>query len=254
MIVVYDGMNIIRIFLEEQNRSLRDIVNDQFNQHPGNVVIWTWEGINGNELRRKLYPKYKLNRSGRNYDNIIPQVNLFRSILELCPVIQVAVNGFEGDDVIANLVTKYREDMPVKLMSTDKDLRQLHHPNVTFFSTPKDQIPDTYLRLFKTLVGDSSDNIKGIPGFGEKAFHNIPELVKDSLIVAFDQGNFDVFKPEMGFKEKHLEWINLNIQEIKTMWDITGFFPISDEQIASGTKVGIPLREQAMEILEKFLL
>src|SRR5262249_48241540 len=95
------------------------------------------------------------------------------------PVVEVA--GWEADDVIASAVEAARSrDMDVHIVSNDKDLRQLLGPRVKIYHVRKEQFmgeaelladwgvrPDQVID-FQSLVGDSVDNVPGVPLIGPK--------------------------------------------------------------------------------------
>lgn len=131
-------------------------------------------------FRRERYAEYKANRD-RPPEDLVAQIpHIIRSVD--CFGIPKFENGrFEADDVIATLAKKAVADgYDVEIITGDKDLMQLVNPNVNLYDTMKDkrideagvlekfgvrpdQIPD-----FLGLMGDSSDNIPGVSGIGEK--------------------------------------------------------------------------------------
>src|ERR1051325_1914806 len=118
-------------------------------------------------------------------DLLAEQFPYFRPIVEAFGYRNLEFEGWEADDVIATLATRADEaGIKTCVVSTDRDAFQLVSPNVTLMMTPRgvadvnvytpervsarygirpDQIPD-----FIGLKGDSSDNIPGIPGIGDK--------------------------------------------------------------------------------------
>jgi DNA polymerase-1 len=103
-------------------------------------------------------------------------------------------DGVEADDCIASLALKYRDDRSVVILGSDKDLKQCLHENVLLWNpagrqesvtTLADFTAETGLSPaqwpdFQAVIGDSSDNIPGIPGVGpktaEKIFADYPTL------------------------------------------------------------------------------
>ncbi|MGC9324373.1 MAG: DNA polymerase I [Desulfomonilia bacterium] len=94
------------------------------------------------------------------------------------PVVQR--EGFEADDIIATLARRSPPDTHVIIVSGDKDLMQLVNESVTVWDTLKDKLYDRdgvrekfgvypeYIADLLAIMGDSSDNIPGIPGIGQK--------------------------------------------------------------------------------------
>ncbi len=133
-------------------------------------------------FRSKIYPQYKANREVTPED-FRPQVERCLQLLEQMHVPVISEEGVEADDVIASLVKRLQKDEPdlrIRIVSRDKDLTQLITDRVEMFDAMKDQVvtPDV---IFKTegvqpehvadilaLMGDTSDNIPGVPGIGPK--------------------------------------------------------------------------------------
>jgi 5'-3' exonuclease len=100
-----------------------------------------------------------------------------QDILPLVGVRQVKIKGREGDDVIALICGTASNSILV--VTEDKDMLQLVSPSVHVYRPMKEQricvenfeteikVPYSYFLLWKALIGDDSDNIKGIPKVGE---------------------------------------------------------------------------------------
>lgn len=155
-------------------------------------VIVVWDGKDGSRKRRSMYSGYKEGRKprvNRTFDFDTPEqskVNMqaqyakVRQLLELLGVMQVEVEGCEADDVIAYLCQFTYHDTDKVILSTDRDFYQLIDAHTIIYSASKKiyltgaflketvgVIPGNYV-FVKALMGDGSDNIKGIKGIGEK--------------------------------------------------------------------------------------
>ena len=133
-------------------------------------------------FRNEIYADYKANREAAP-DDFHPQVERCIEIIEEMAIPLFGQAGVEADDVIATIVKKMQRDHPdidVKIVSRDKDLTQLLAPRVQLIDVHKDA-PVTTEDVFKVpgvepsqvgdvlaLMGDSSDNIPGVPGIGPK--------------------------------------------------------------------------------------
>ena len=133
-------------------------------------------------FRTELYPDYKANRDAAPED-LPPQVTRCLELLELMGVPVLGVPGMEADDVIATIVKEMDgtdPDLHIRILSRDKDLTQVLRPGVELFDIHKD-MSVTPEDVFKTegvepchvvdilaLMGDSVDNIPGVPGIGPK--------------------------------------------------------------------------------------
>jgi len=146
------------------------------------VVVWD-AGYTG---RKEIYPDYKAQRSTRP-DLLKEQWPHLAPLVDAFGYRNLAVKGYEADDVIASIVEKARgaqPPVPVMVVTGDRDAYQLVGDGVRIMTTsrgitdtrvydrqgvedrygiPPEAIPD-----FIGLKGDTSDNIPGVPGIGEK--------------------------------------------------------------------------------------
>ncbi len=131
-------------------------------------------------FRHEMYTEYKANR-GACPEDLIPQMPYFRKIVEAFGIASLEKAGFEADDIIGTLVERFKSDeREIVVVSGDKDLTQLVAPGICVwdamrdiryttekveekFGVRPDQIVD-----YLALRGDSSDNIPGVKGVGEK--------------------------------------------------------------------------------------
>jgi len=157
-----------------------------FTEYGNNPTIVCWD--RGTSGRKELDPRYKANRPSKP-DLLREQWPHFAPIVEAFGWHNVQVEGFEADDVIASLAEIARtapSPVPVVIVTGDRDSFQLIDPegHVTVMATARgitetkfydyegvierygiapELIPDFY-----GLKGDSSDNIPGVPGIGDK--------------------------------------------------------------------------------------
>jgi len=135
-------------------------------------------------FRKELYPEYKATRVSAP-DIFRSQIPLIEEVLEAMEMPQVSVAGFEADDIIATLAKEGRElGYDVVVVTGDRDAFQLAADDLTILytlrgitdtvhATPQwlkekyDVTPDRYVE-YASLRGDSSDNLPGVPGVGEK--------------------------------------------------------------------------------------
>lgn len=143
-----------------------------------NQLIFVVEGKMSKSRRKAIYDGYKEGRGSRppeSYDafNRCKEelVNTFRNVGAQA----VSQDGVEADDVIAYLARNLEGEKVI--LSNDGDLSVLLNENVSQWrngrlltENPYGPFPSKFTTVYKALVGDSSDNIKGAPGFGEKAF------------------------------------------------------------------------------------
>ena len=131
-------------------------------------------------FRRALYPAYKAQRDAVPTD-LLPQLPYIRKILAALNIPAVESPGFEADDVIATLARFYAaQGIEVTIVSGDKDLLQIVSDRISLLDTMKGKrsgpqevrdrfgVPPELVADVLGLAGDTSDNIPGVPGIGEK--------------------------------------------------------------------------------------
>jgi DNA polymerase-1 len=131
-------------------------------------------------FRRKSYPNYKATRPKPPAD-LLSQIRRCREIVEAYRLPVFAQDGWEADDVIFSLVKTAQElAWYTVVVSSDKDLFQLVAPDVLCWDTMRDRVFGVeevqqrfgvrvaQLRDYFGLIGDSSDNIPGVPSVGPK--------------------------------------------------------------------------------------
>ena len=142
-------------------------------------------------FRKDLYNAYKANRSEPPED-LVPQFGLIREATRAFNLPCIETEGFEADDIIATYARQAEAiGADVTIISSDKDLMQLVTPNVHMYDSMKDKqigIPDVVEKWgvtpdkmidLQAMVGDSVDNVPGIPGIGPKTAAQLLEEFGD---------------------------------------------------------------------------
>ncbi|KPK52151.1 MAG: hypothetical protein AMJ63_10280 [Myxococcales bacterium SG8_38_1] len=131
-------------------------------------------------FRKDLFEAYKANRPPAPPD-LQQQMLRVREIVDAWGMSPLEAPGFEADDIIATLVREAREEgLQVVIVSADKDLLQLVGEDVVMYDTMRDKVfgPEetreklgvepSQVRDLLSLMGDSSDNVPGVPSVGQK--------------------------------------------------------------------------------------
>src|SRR5690554_344070 len=134
----------------------------------------------GKTFRNDMYEAYKANRPPMP-DDLRSQIEPLHAIIKAMGLPLVVVDGVEADDVIGTLAVQAAEEGRHTLISTgDKDMAQLVNDQVTLINTMTntvlqgEQVEEKFgvrpeqIIDYLALMGDSSDNIPGLPGVGEK--------------------------------------------------------------------------------------
>jgi DNA polymerase I len=148
---------------------------------PAGVVVAWDAGMSG---REKVYDLYKAQRPSRP-DLLAEQWPHLMPLIEAFGYTNVRVEGYEADDVIGSLVHRAREQgIPVMVVSGDRDVYQLVGHGVRVMTTSRGVtdtkiydregvierygVPPELVTDLIGLKGDTSDNIPGVPGIGDK--------------------------------------------------------------------------------------
>ena len=131
-------------------------------------------------FRNKLYPDYKAHRPDAPAD-LIPQFGLIREAVRAFDLPSLEQLGYEADDLIATYVREACEaGARATIVSSDKDLMQLVNDRVVMYDTMKERrigpaevmekfgVPPDKVIEVQALIGDSTDNVPGVPGIGVK--------------------------------------------------------------------------------------
>ena len=147
-------------------------------KQPGHVAVIF--DSKGPTFRKELYSEYKANRAAMP-DDLVPQIPLIKEVVKGFNLPALEKPGFEADDIIATLAKRYvAEGYQVTVVTGDKDLMQIVSDDVQLLDTMKGKVsrreevierfgvpPEQVLDILG-LAGDTSDNIPGVPGIGEK--------------------------------------------------------------------------------------
>ena len=148
---------------------------------PQSIIVCWDDGIP--EFRRILVPEYKAGRHDNDdlllYEDFLRQMRELTAILPVMGIASVIRPGVEADDLMAHAARMALSQRPI-IVTSDKDLLQCVNDYISVYSPMQDIIytPDLVLETFgvkphnitewRALQGDSSDNIPGVVGIGEK--------------------------------------------------------------------------------------
>ncbi len=131
-------------------------------------------------FRTELYPQYKANREAMP-DDLRLQIGPIKGIVAAFTIPCLELEGFEADDIIGTIAQECEaRGVAVVVVTGDKDLMQIVTENITLLDTMKEKrsgVAEVVERFgvgphlvvdILGLAGDSSDNIPGVPGIGEK--------------------------------------------------------------------------------------
>lgn len=158
-------------------RSIQKIIKDFSPSH----LICVFDGKNNTSSREKIYPEYKAHRDGMPND-LGQQLQEALLFCEYAGIPYLSIDNVEADDIIASIAKwAERKRCDTFLCSSDKDLCQLISPYIKIIHIHKENlivdtekivemygVRPTQMVDYLALVGDTSDNIPGVDGFGPK--------------------------------------------------------------------------------------
>ena len=195
--------------------------------------------------RHKLYEGYKATRKGMP-NELAEQMPILKEILELMHITIIEKEGYEGDDILGTLAKEgEKAGLDVTIVSGDRDTFQLASSKISI-RIPHTKVGKTEVDTFgeaeikekyglepkalievKGLMGDTSDNIPGVPGVGEKTALNLIKEFKtiDNLYKSIEDGT-DNLKEKT--REKLVESKDLALLS-KTLGTINTEVPLNEK-------------------------
>ncbi|OOZ36389.1 DNA polymerase I [Solemya velesiana gill symbiont] len=217
----------------------------------------------GGSFRNEMYDQYKANRPPMP-DDLREQIEPLHAIVKAMGLPLLMVPGVEADDVIGTLATQAsREGMQTLISTGDKDLAQLVDDHVTLINTMNNALmdhdgvvtkfgvrPDQIID-YLALVGDSSDNIPGVPKCGPKTatkwlgeYGNLDNLVENAGQVKGKVGEYLRDNLEQLALSRELTRIRCDLELEQTPGDLK---PASADTVALKRLYG---RIEARRLLE----
>ncbi len=266
-IIVIDGMNIfLRHFLVNESMSSKSepvggVVGfvrflDQlvFRWSPSQIIV-VWENGGPSPRRKSICKTYKANRGIKKgktssfKDNLktdtkskVDQLSILYNMLKKTPICQIFIQNTEADDIIGYLIQQVfsQEDALKLVVSGDKDFYQLlEDPQVSIYDPSrkividKDWVKDKYavscrqFCLARSIIGDVSDNLEGVPGIGfktlSKRFSFFQDEDKDYTISEVLDAARDLLNTKAGKKLKAPKEILEAEKIIRRNWKLMRF-------------------------------
>lgn len=222
-------------------RTVQKLIKDFSPQH----FVCVFDGPDNKKSRQTVYADYKMNRKGAPED-LFHQFEWAADYCEMAGIPLLCVEGVEADDAMATVALwAAKKGAKAFLCSSDKDLMQLVNDHIYLLQLHKDNLlvdavkvkelfgvrPDQILDLL-SIMGDASDNIPGLEGFGPKT--------AASLLQEFGTLDHILANPEKVKGEKKQEIL-------KTQKDIA---LMSRELATLNTRVEVPLSEDFYRLKE----
>src|SRR5690625_229525 len=235
---------------------------DGINTFKPSHVICCWD-MGSQTFRTEIYEQYKANR-GEPPEELIPQFELVKKVVDLFNIPNIGLENYEADDVIGTIATLFAPEHKITIQTGDLDMLQLVNNNVDVaimkkgignyeifhmenFYERKGLYPEQIID-FKGLTGDSADNYPGVKGIGEKTALALLQKFKtvETVLESMEeltpgqrrnlQNNMDMF-----YISKQLATIKCDLP-IEIMLD-DALFQIDIENIdQSIKKLGISIR------------
>lgn len=217
--------------------SLKKLV-DEFKPYSLYIIFDSETSKNSNLAIDKEYKTNRIDYSNvAEEENPFSQLPLIKKALKYLDITYLEVENNEADDFIASIVSKTMNEYQYIIVSTDRDFIQLVDNNV-FLYVPRGKksilynreevikkynvIPEKYV-IFKSLVGDKSDNIKGVNGIGNiiaakiLKYNSVQEFIDNNPNSRFS--NILISNKELIIKNQKLIELNKFINTSKIIFD-----------------------------------
>ena len=170
----------------------------------------------GPNFRHEIFPLYKANRDATPED-LVRQLDPIQRMVRALGLRLEVSQGCEADDCIASLAARFAAEHPVIIVSGDKDLKQCLGPNVYMWDpaskeeklvseadfTAESGVTPAQWPDVQALIGDTSDNIPGVPGIGPKTARQIFSICPSLEDI---RDHFVLLPPKLQAKlQEHLE-------------------------------------------------
>lgn len=159
----------------------RHVLTAQNLMKPTHIAI-CWD-MGMHTFRNDLFEGYKSNRPAPP-EEMVPQFDMAKEVAEMLGWTNFGIKGMEADDLIGSMVSKWKDEAVITIISGDKDLLQLLNPKTTIALTKKGYTEydvyteERFLREYgiqpaqfahvKAFMGDASDGYPGVKGIGPK--------------------------------------------------------------------------------------
>ena len=206
-------------------------------------AIVAWDAP-GKTFRHDQYSDYKATRK-KAPDELYAQMPLTKELVAAFNIPLIEAPGYEADDIIGTLTKSYKDKLDVVVVTGDMDELQLVSENVAVYTMRKG-FSDTFIYdekavydkygvtpeefiVYKALKGDTSDNIPGVTGIGDKG---ATDLVSEYKTLDKIYENIELIKPALAKKlaaGKENAYLSLDLSTIKR--DVESDFKLADSAL-----------------------
>jgi len=203
-------------------------LREQF--HP-DLIATIFDGPNNKATRAAIFPEYKAHRPPTSPD-LISQLIEAKQFCDLASIPSITADGVEADDTIASVARWGKQQgYQVFIVSADKDLCQLVDEHIQIINPSKENllidaakveeqfgIPPHAIVDYLSIMGDSSDNIPGISGFGPKTaielikkYGTLESILEHAAEVPGKKGQTLVAERDVALLSKRLVQLNFEV-------------------------------------------
>lgn len=246
-----------------------NVIEKMMSVYKPDYLAVAWD-LPGGTFRHEMEPEYKATRE-KKPDELFAQIPIIQEILAAYGVPSLSLKGYEADDILGTVsqLNEADADLETLIVTGDLDSLQLVSPKtkVVFFVKGLSEVKiydeaavkaryglrPTQLIDLKTLLGDASDNLKGVPGIGAKTATSLLESYAslDGILAALQDGSLpETYAKKLKGQEK-------TIEHMKTLVTIVRHVPLKGfdiEQTVTSNPDVVKLRELFRRYEFKMLL
>lgn len=228
------------------------MIKSLIDKHDPKYMLLVWDSSK-KTLRHEIYPEYKQNRQSAP-ETLFSQKDIIIDFANIIDLKQLSIDKIEADDLMFSAAEKFKEESVDNLsviVTSDKDLSQSINEQIIILDPFKDKIisQENFNSIFDfdvdklifyySLIGDSSDNIKGVKGIGPKTAKDLINKYKslEDLYLNLDKLSSERVKSllikdkESAFISKELFTLkkyNLEIEKKDCLFDKENFSKATD--------------------------
>ncbi len=256
---IVDGNNLVleRLFRGvEASTGIRPLLREIAACRQPPIIVF--DGPHARRRRLEIMPGYKAGRPVKDTytDSILPSLALVRELLPFTPAVVVCVSGWEADDVVATLARRSAaQGQRVRVVSNDKDFAQLADHPLIEVTAEVSGVPAAQVHAYKTAVGDTSDNVKGIKGFGEKTWAKCDSAALTQFLEQYEGWVPSTGLPrELGLPLAVQDWWRAYPETVQACWKVTALWDVPADDLLGSVKSGSHRPDIIDTILNQYML
>lgn len=252
--LLVDGNNLLHRVADRVGFGIHPVreVYTRFCSPPETTII-VWDGPYANKRRQAIYPGYKSKRRPKE-ESKYKFFEIAKGVLRFAPIIQVEIEGWEADDIIGTMVNRWHTKYPITVETNDGDYWQHSDKcRLPLFTKKWHGLTPEDCLLYKSLVGDSKDDIPGVKGFGAKSWDYFSIAARQRLRAAMKTNDYSLFLTIEGWPPKIRRTQEL-FDSLQLYWKLNKYWEVPEKEIDDSMFVGKRNIEAAEIFMQGYMI